>query len=242
MRLSTLLSGFLLFASLASASTLPYMDVGTAPCVNSTSDPTVTTGGITYDAVGPVDSSFQCGGFLITNISGVADLAVSFYCNSGLGGVCFFTVNVDPINAELGWSYGVGWTPTGPTVFAVDQVILPPLNHVTSGSPSVTEHVCTGPCNGNDGFLTVGTDSSVATGLFPGGMFADVAVFPGDIKGGAISGLDTIFVTPEPVSGILLASGLFGLVLCRRKRFRNSSRLLCAGGPKFASIAVAPLL
>jgi hypothetical protein len=85
------------------------------------------------------------------------------------------------------------------------------------------------PCDGNPNddrkIETVGTDHSIGAGFNNSNGSISVAVFPDGIKGGTISGLDTVFATPEPVSGFLLASGLFGLVLYGRKRLRSSSCL-----------------
>ena len=225
MRLSTVLSAFWFLTSLASGSTLPYMIVGVAPCEGGLTDPTVTAGGVTYDAVGPVGSSFQCGGLNFTNFSGVADIAASW---TSFDSDTYVLLEVDPIDAAAGWSYVVSSTVSNP--LELSQVILPVLNHVTSGSPTVAEQFCTVPCTGqNDGMFAdnfkATSDLSKVSGVSAVGPY-NVAVFGSDITGGTINGLDTIFVTPEPVSAFLLASGLLGLVLYGRRRFRSSSRPL----------------
>jgi hypothetical protein len=220
MRLSTVLSAFCFLASLASGSTLPYLVVGAAPCVydSALTDPMVTAGGITYDAVGPAGSSFQCGGLNFTNFSGVADIAASYWWFSPR--FLYVMLEVDPINAAAGWSYLVSSAVSNP--LQLSEVILPALNHVTSGSPTVEEHFCIAPCTSqNDTNFIDLTGPSIALNGFSSEFDPrNVAVFGSDISGGTINGLDTIFVTPEPVSGFLLTSGLFGLVLYGRKRLR----------------------
>lgn len=53
----------------------------------------------------------------------------------GASGAIYLLFEVQPVLPELGWSYSVS-AAGAPIAFAK----LPPLNHVTSGSPAVTEH------------------------------------------------------------------------------------------------------
>jgi len=179
----------------------------------------------------PASGTFTCGTLVFSNFS-------SNVLNGGLIGASFVVAlapteegvgewagayvlfEVQPASAALGWSYSV----SGDSF--VDQVrwiSLPPLNHVTSGDPSVTEHFCTSsPCVTDDylklGALTATPHSSgqLTHANVPGTVF--VQVNPSDITGGTISALDTIFVTPEPISLVFVGSGFVSLLLYRRRK------------------------
>jgi hypothetical protein len=125
----------------------------------------------------------------------------------------FIRFTVQPVNPELGFSFRI----TGEHHYApLSYMSLPPLNHVTSGNPTVTASM--GGIN-----LTAGVEGS---GYVPIPIDQDnpydyrllVVVEPEDITGGTISAFSVVIVTPEPSSWVLAALGLGVLRLKWRRR------------------------
>jgi hypothetical protein len=160
---------------------------------------------------------FACGDLLFanfsTNILNGGLIGASFfkcqYCSpcidpqcAGVYNASFVLLEVQPASTTVGWSYSVsGEIPEIP----LRLVELPRLNHVTSGSPTVTEHFGPG--------LQLTASPTLGYVFLKTPVTVFVQVDPSDITGGTISALDTIFVTPEPAPTFLLGSGLLVIFL-----------------------------
>jgi hypothetical protein len=171
----------------------------------------------------PASGTFTCGSLIFSNFSDNivnGGLIGATWLPDPLGGfnpcptgtTCtgawphiFVLFEVQPASTAIGWSYSVTGTDT-----PIKLVQLPLLNHVVSGDPSVTEHF------GDSVVLTASGHSGSGYAFAPASVF--VQVNPSDITGGTISALDTIFVTPEPISLLFVSSGLIGIMLYRRFR------------------------
>ncbi len=139
----------------------------------------------------------------------------------------YLVFDVQPSSPASGWSYEVGMASQ------FGWIALSGFDTPISGSPTVTEHFCKStPCT-QDNVLAVGSLTESLTGppqpgaengyygvLQPPPSFIFVQVNSSDITGGTISGLKTTFVTPEPLSALLVCSGLFLLIASRRSRMR----------------------
>jgi hypothetical protein len=168
----------------------------------------------------PASGTFVCGPLVFTDfsaniLSGLIDAVITPF-----GNFRFIDFTIQPTSPELGWSYSV----TASSAETVGFIFLPPITHVGSGSPTVTEHFCTvSPCTVDD-FLGVG---SLTTSTTAGSGFAIakqpipltlyVKVGPTDITGGTITAFETVFVTPEPATWLTLAVALLTIAVVRRR-------------------------
>jgi hypothetical protein len=205
-----------------------------ATCANQTGSPDLVDP-VPYSAVTPVPiagGTFDCGGFTFTfgDHSGVAGIAGAFKVGPSIKPVL---LEVVPDVTQTRWLYQAS------EPFGIAQITLPNLSNSLSsnpgsftGNPIVTEHFCTSEtCPPDDFFHFPNNAPLTATPLSGDGglpkccqssVFVELT-FATDITNGTIHSLDTIFFTPEPISTLLLASGL--LVLCGARRRCLRSRL-----------------
>ena len=179
----------------------------------------------------PVSGTITCGPLTFANFSSNilsgGMIAASYTIgvppapDGGLADFVHFVVQ--PNSPAAGWSYSATATTSG-----VGWISLPKLTYVTSGSPTVTEHFCTSsPCT-NDNYLAAGAltaTASAGSGYAPayrGTATIYVQVNSSDITGGTISALETVFVTPEPVSALLVFIGLALLFATGKGRQRKA--------------------
>jgi hypothetical protein len=161
----------------------------------------------------PASGTFSCGGVTFSDFSSnILDgglIGASWVEGFGLNpfDLCcgswpsdVILLEVQPVSPEGGWSYVASGT-SSPLVY----VGLPALNHVTSGNPTVTESGMTASETSDGGYIEV-----------PGVIVIQVS----SITGGTISALDTIFVTPEPMTILLMAVGLGFIAFYRRHSVR----------------------